>query len=134
MKRLLLFILGLIIAFGVPILVKYKYIAGGEVTNGKVVGVKSKLDVEGHTFTRFEEGVADYFAVIEYTVNGQEYQFLGPENMFDVNEVVEVRYVAGDPADAKVNSFAGLFLDAYLLLTVLFLLLWSAVVFSFVKK
>lgn len=67
------------------------------------------------------------FAVIKFCVGKDTVWFHSLDNqLFDKGEIVQVRYQESNPSDARVNTFAGLWVDTLIIASPFFLVVLIA--------
>jgi hypothetical protein len=133
MKKFFIFLFGLMVIASLPAVRQYKFLNNSETTTGTVIELRSKIDKEKVVYDRFLGENSSYYPFISYQVNDKTYYLFGPENTGKLGDITEVRYQADNPAVSKVNTFMGLFFDVFFIVIIVLILIWSAVVFSFIK-
>jgi len=80
----------------------------------------------------YKKSIGSVYSIVQYEINGRWYEHQGPENvLLEKGEQVTLRYDTRNPEKARFNNAGGLIFDTKLAIALLFILLWTALFFSF---
>ena len=130
MKRIIIYLIGIVVIVLIFILIKLPFLLKSEVTEGIVIRIE-KTSIPG----LIDDLTASYYPVIQFKTDNNIVEFYGPENAkYELGEIISIRYKIDEPEKSRINNLFGIFFDSTLILPGVLFLLWSAFIFSFLQK